>query len=625
MSERRAEFADVPPDDLVDDLLLHFDTELRHGRSPGWDWYLAQCHDAVAKAALLAEMIRIELEHIGWDAPRIKERIENFSQAAARDEWVLSLLRQLYLDRLELGNWLSLEEFEPFGIAFDQLQLRTKDEALYLGYAVGNRYRIEQRVGKGGFGIVYRGTDISQQTRVALKVSHGEDGPSKLRARGFLEQEAASLKDLPHPNIPRFIDLVSEADLTLCMVCEFIAGRSLHQLIKLGAVAPQKAASISAAIADVLDFAHRRGFVHRDLSPGNVLIDDDDRPYLLDFGLAVSEDTRFDKRPQVGGTRPFMPTESLAGQVDSIDGRSDIWALGALMYAMLRGRSNPLNLQPEEAVMGAILLSNENLKFPSDVPAELGAICRQCLSGNPNDRFDTAGHVAAALHGFIDVGEQSRESNPPMKNDGTSLRLTAWRVGIRLGVADRDQATARSWLHHANSMDRDAQESFIPSMRTALRYELEAIDGFHVTASLAENIGVTLEPLLWFYSQCEQAIADGGGALADAKTWLPSWMEQFDTSLEIAFRLLKTQFNSRDDTIAALFEFAVVAALCTRGDEVANMLTSLAQRSGLRRELWSAFVAATSAESDAEILQREFHRLNKVVERELSYGTGSEG
>jgi hypothetical protein len=219
-------------------------------------------------------------------------------------------------------------------------------------------------------------------------------------------------------------------------VQEFIPGQTLHDRCRDGVMAPHSAAAMVASLAETLHFVHRRGFVHRDLSPTNVLVDGDDFPHLLDFGLCVSLSGDTDESI-VGGTRNYMALESLLGVATS---RVDIWALGALLYELLTGErlegfGRDSNASREHLWDSGHLLSSLTIcELPdassNDIPAELGTICRRCLTLDADDRYCTAGSLAAALQRYL-VGVSVAEAEPRVLRP--QERLLAWRLGVGLG------------------------------------------------------------------------------------------------------------------------------------------------------------------------------------------------
>jgi predicted Ser/Thr protein kinase len=590
----------------VADLAFAFDDDLRHGRSPDWEWYLSQCGDAKQCIKLLACMIRCEQGQAGWNPERIKERIHVYGGENLPKDWLVGLARDLYTDQITSGNDPPLSAFEMFDFPADELDLREEGEPFFLGYLVSGRYRLEQRLGKGRFGIVYRGRDLVGDEPVAVKVSRGGSAAGIAQAKVLLRQEAASIGHLLHAGIPKLITVVEESEIALCMVMELVEGETLREVIVSGPIEPARAASIASSVAEIVDFAHSQGFIHRDLSPGNILVTHAGQPYLVDFGLALSEESRFAAENRPAGTPFFIAPENLDAKTDLIDGRADVWSLGAILYALLAGPSHATG-DPREARFRAVLMGGGRLPFPESVPDELRTICAKCLSSDPSARYDTAGDLAIELRRFLDT------SPGPLESD-VRIDVVAWRVGFALGSAERFHSVVRGLYAQATSTRN------VAIARSTLRHELEAMEGFNEAALLAESIPVALPSFLWECLRCTSACSHDEAEVWAGMSWVPGLIEDVERSLKEAFVACQPKLEERSQRVGALFELGVLAALGSTDSDVPQMLKTLAARAGVSIELISSLATAMGAGSDRVRLGREIARLNRLVERTLLYG-----
>jgi serine/threonine protein kinase len=280
-----------------------------------------------------------------------------------------------------------------------------------------NHYRIVERIGAGGMGEVYRARDERLDRDVAIKVLPEDVANDPERMRRF-EREAKALAALNHPNIATVYGLetaLSDADADAdagqpFLVMELLEGETLRQRIPRGGLGWQKTAEIGAAIAEGLAAAHGKGIVHRDLKPENVFLTQDGRIKILDFGLAksVSSETgsaQPDESPTVSaataagvvlGTIGYMSPEQLRGE--KVDHRTDIFALGCLVYETLSGRrafSGPTSAD----VISAILTDDPPrlTDAAAGVPPELAAIVERCLAKRMSQRFQSARDLGFAL------------------------------------------------------------------------------------------------------------------------------------------------------------------------------------------------------------------------------------
>ena len=272
-------------------------------------------------------------------------------------------------------------------------------------------YEVKSLLGAGGMGVVYRARDLRLGRDVAIKVLPSLLSADSDRLRRF-EQEARAAAALNHPNILAVFQMGTYEGAPY-LVSELLEGETLREQIKRGRLAVRKAIDYGVQIARGLAAAHEKGIVHRDLKPENLFVTKDGRVKILDFGLAKltqpqssSEHSAltFSEGTEVGvvmGTVGYMSPEQVRGQ--SADSRSDIFALGAILYEMLAGkRAFQKPTSPE--TMTAIL--NEDppgiSQVTTDIPPALQRVVHRCLEKNPEQRFQSASDLAFALDALSD-------------------------------------------------------------------------------------------------------------------------------------------------------------------------------------------------------------------------------
>jgi serine/threonine protein kinase len=274
-------------------------------------------------------------------------------------------------------------------------------------------YRIEEQIGAGGMGIVYRVTNIALNRIYALKVLAPELAEDE-QFRGRFQREMRIAASLDHPNVVR-IHYAGEQEGFLFLAMDYVHGEDLRRLIlRDGALDPGRAVELLSQIASALDAAHSKGLVHRDIKPGNVLLtirDGEERAYLTDFGLAKRSDTlaELTVTGSVIGTADYMSPEQVTG--DPTDARSDIYSLGCVFFQMLTGKV-PHEREKTLATMFAHVHDPlPPLESPlADTYPEFTPVLERAMAKRPDDRYLSAGDLArdatAALRGL-------RYSGPP--------------------------------------------------------------------------------------------------------------------------------------------------------------------------------------------------------------------
>lgn len=263
------------------------------------------------------------------------------------------------------------------------------------------RFELLELVGAGGCGLVYRARDPRLNRIVALKLPRREWIGTSAEADRFV-REARTAASLRHPGIVSVYE-AGQADGRTYLACEFIEGSTLARRLGGRPLSPGPAAEIVAQMAEALDFAHRQGVIHRDIKPTNILMDQEGRPHLADFGLAKSltEEQTLTDDGQTLGTPAYMSPEQARGEMRQVGPRSDIYSLGVVLFEALTGE-RPFRGHPRSILLQ---VQNEDPKSPRrlnpHVPLDLEAICLTAMAHSPSERYATAGHFAEDLKRYL--------------------------------------------------------------------------------------------------------------------------------------------------------------------------------------------------------------------------------
>jgi len=283
----------------------------------------------------------------------------------------------------------------------DSSATREPSQIPTLPAAMGD-YVLEEELGRGGMGVVYRARQLSLNRNVAIKMLlHGDRALDSERSR--FRNEAQSAARLTHPNIVTITE-VGEHDGQDYIAMELIRGGTLAQRLAAGPLPPREAALLLLPVARAVHFAHQQGVLHRDLKPSNILIGTSGNPYVADFGLAHRhEDPGAGRGEGAMGTPAYMAPEQAAGNSAAIGPASDIYSLGAVLYHMLTGRP-PFQ---GATVAETLLLGLEQDPLPPRmlnrrVDRDLEMIALRCLQKPPDLRYPSAAALADDLQAYLD-------------------------------------------------------------------------------------------------------------------------------------------------------------------------------------------------------------------------------
>ncbi len=261
------------------------------------------------------------------------------------------------------------------------------------------KYKILGIIGKGGMGIVYKALDPDIEREVAIKTIRFDtltEGMEKEEMLTRVIREAKAAGRLNHPNIITVYDVVRDKDLTY-IVMQYVDGQSLQALIDSGKIfSPQEIIGLLNPISESLDYAHQNGIVHRDIKPGNILLDKAGQPYLADFGVARIETSTLTQAGTTVGTLSYMSPEQVKGEV--VDNRSDIFALGVILYELLSGKKPFAGDNLSTIVYKIVHEPPPRLsEIKKDLPGAYEAVIQKALAKNREDRYQSCRELVSAL------------------------------------------------------------------------------------------------------------------------------------------------------------------------------------------------------------------------------------
>src|SRR5438105_4757397 len=426
-------------------------------------------------------------------------------------------------------------------------------------------YGLVEEIGGGGQGVVYRARQKSLNRTVALKVIGLGEWASTPHLKRF-RQEAEAAASLEHPQIVPIYE-IGERDRSCYFSMKFVEGGQLDAVLEGKPMPVRQAAELLVKIARTVEFAHEHGILHRDIKPGNILLDKKGEPHLTDFGLArlVEQESTVTNSLDVLGTPSYMAPEQAAGQTKNLTAAADVYGLGAVFYQMLTGQPPFAGGTTYETIRLVLEREPRNPRLVNPkIDLDLATICLKCLEKDPKKRYETAEALAqdvehwfrhepirARRAGLFTRGRKWLQRNPAAAVSVASLLTLIAMVGIIIWESDSFRpppAAGIAALPFENLSDDTANGYFAMGIQDEILTRLSKIRALKVIArtstekyqsrpddlrKIGEQLGAS--------SLLEGSIQKSGNAvyinvqLIQAATGNHLWVESYDRNLEDIF------------------------------------------------------------------------------------------
>lgn len=382
-------------DEEIDQICLEVEDQLREGKCVIIEDYVARIDDS-RQGCLLRYLILLEIDYRADTDPELKSAEYWRTRFPGHEDDIASALSEC-----------AKLVWNPVSV----------------GSRIG-RYIVHEKLGEGNFGSVYKARDEEMERWVALKAPCFDSEATESSATALC-QEIRSLANLRHPNVVVVYDVLRDQGGWPWMVLEYFDSGSL--IVESD---PGKLVQDLISVTRGLQYIHQQGIVHRDLKPANILKDASGRTCIADFGLAFQYDKQCERSGPSAGTLNYMSPEQVLGDPGWTDGRADIWAVGVILYRGLCGQV-PFANSDQGELKEAILAQPPRppRQINPAAPAELERICLKCLAKSPDDRYPTAGDLAADLERFQN-GEFGLGRFFPWLAGGVAVAALIWAVAM---------------------------------------------------------------------------------------------------------------------------------------------------------------------------------------------------
>lgn len=404
-----------------------------------------------------------------------------------------------------------------------------------IGQVISDRYRIRELIAMGGMGAVYRGDHLLLKKRIAIKLLHPETENLPELVKRF-EREAIAGAHIQHPNVATATDFGKLSDGSYFLILEYVKGVTLHEVLEKGPLTPRRAAHFAKQIASALHAIHTKGIYHRDIKPRNIMVIEGPPETLkiIDLGLAKlkvgdfseqeAKDSMSDEDDATAltvagtifGTLAYLAPEAAEG-MDAVDGRSDLYALGLIMYEMLCGKRPFVAVNPVELFMQHRIAPVPPMSTRAPglvIPAVLEAIPRKLLEKKPENRYQTGQDVCDAVDEAMatlgpdeldEVGGQEKSGSgdqrdstptPPtvMQKSATLSGATTPGLKTPLPAAKSSQPAAKPSQPGAVKPPQPAQKTPVPAAKPSKPTAAEAPSTITTPAAVREQAPEVAEP-----------------------------------------------------------------------------------------------------------------------------------
>ncbi len=593
-----------------------------------WEFDIARGDESDAARRVLEwtdDATRVDLHRALWcvlltrveTEDALRELLGRAVLGLSKDQ-AIRLCREFYSDALEGHQRVPWSVFGGNTFDSQELELLSPGCSVALGVVIRERYVIDCLIGAGSFGVVYEATDKISGGKVAVKCACGDSTDIRGQVAEQLLVEADCLGLAGGFGLPGYIDLIPLADGTNALVMELIQGRTLADVAANGTVTAEMACRWCAEIAEAVDVLHFCGIYHRDLKPGNIVVNEQGAACLLDLGLAFKDSEGLVPGSEIVGTLSYMAPEAIVLPGICLDHRADIWSLGAMLYELVVGRPAPPRASLNTALGDAIHRQAID-QIDDKVPPQIKAVLERCLIVDRDERYERALDFAQDLRCIL--GENTRSTN--YDRDA----ISGWRLGVLSAMCIECAKNIKTILWAGKFLSivaKCAPRKTVPASPaetdTHIERALEKASSLAgLLRSLAKPARILVGEAILPACAIEDKLLRACESTLDREKkgeWLMSQMPFILADLEMVVGTIESALRNVSERTAACFRLAIETRSPKDRGKLPEKPTELLNRASIAPQKWDSFRQTVERTSD---YRNAWFKWCRAVERDLLF------
>ena len=487
---------------------------------------------------------------------------------------------------------------------------------------IAKRYQLIKKIGESQKSVVFKAKNLIDNRLVAAKTIHPalSNHPNIDQYVQKLRQEYETALTFNHPNLVPVYEFIQESKDCFFLIMDYIEGQSLRELINLEKpIEPHRAVKIILQLAEAVAYLHENQYYYLDLKPENVLLNNQGKVWLTDFGTVIKEEDLWSQEGKVFTTYPYADSKILVGLTRQTDRTTEVYSLGVMLYEMITGSRLSSDNTKEAAFVSAVLAANSPPEFPDGIPGELCNICLKCIQRKLSDSFLSVNELIASIQEFLEASlSQNHIDNSQEVNLIKRQLLLAWKLGVNLSKAFIYHSTYKKLVVELANSSSANNASNYNQIGMVILQEIGALESFKESQELALNINLNLAAI--DDSKYHKIIRAPQRISIDEIQQLPKTAEEISGTLDKSLQDVNKHFTEMGEQYYQIFETRFLAGLWNLSNGLANQVLEMANQAPLPEECRSQLLELIE-HSPKGISQEEINhtldQIDRCVERYL--------